>query len=102
MISITPNTFSILLAAFDEHPEFFLVYSGMRYENNDSLFRSPDLETATTRRGYSLQLVQVMHRRTAQRWVTRSEYVTEDIWQMFWERISEEGVFGMTGKMTCF
>ena len=97
-----PEHLSILLAAFDEHPEFFLVYSGMRYENNDSLFRSPDLETATTRRGYSLQLVQVMHRRTARRWVTRSEYVTEDIWQMFWERISEEGVFGMTGKMTCF
>lgn len=91
-----------IISTFDAHPELFLVYSGVKYETNDSLFHSPDVQSVNTRSGYCLQLVQTAHRRTLKRWLTRDEYVTEDLYQMFWERIVTEGAFGTTGRITCF
>ena len=37
--------------------------------------------------GYPLQLVQVLHRRTADRWMERSEWVTDDLERMFWSKL---------------
>ena len=96
-----PKHLETLITAFDNHPEFFLVYSGVRYETNDSLFHTADTQSLSTRQGYCLQLVQVAHRKTSKRWLTRNEFVTEDLYQMFWEHIASEGVFGMTGEITC-
>lgn len=91
-----------IISTFDAHPGLFLVYSGVKYETNDSLFHSPDVQSVNTRSGYCLQLVQTAHRRTQKRWLTREEYVTEDLFQMFWERVAAEGAFGTTGRITCF
>ena len=54
--------------------------------------RSPD---------YALQPVQVMHRKTAARWLERRELVTDDMENMMWSKLRGEGEFVNTGELTC-
>lgn len=52
--------------------------------------------------GRSFQLVQVMHRKTNNRWIERSELVTDDLGRMFWDSFLESHpkLLG-TGQLTC-
>lgn len=95
------NHLDTLKAKFDEDDNLILVYSGMRYEMRDSLFSCPDTEAIGVRPGFCLQLVQTAHKKTADRWLTREEYVTEDLFQMFWYKLTDKGAFGLTQKVTC-
>jgi glycosyltransferase involved in cell wall biosynthesis len=90
-----------LVAAFDAHPEAVLVYSGIRHEHR--VPGQPPLETSSPGQleGYPLQLVQVMHRRTGDRWMERGELVTDDLERMFWHKLRLEGAFVGTGSITC-
>ena len=51
--------------------------------------------------GYGLQLVQAMHRRTPDRWVTRDELVTDDLARMYWTKLGKRGAFVSSGALTC-
>ena len=51
--------------------------------------------------GYSLQLVQVMHHRTPEAWMERSELVTDDLERMYWSKLRNYGSFHSTGLITC-
>ncbi|MFN2569824.1 MAG: glycosyltransferase family 2 protein [Candidatus Dormibacteria bacterium] len=51
--------------------------------------------------GTTLQLVQVLHRRTDARWMEREELVTDDLERMFWSRLRDLGRFVATGRQTC-
>ena len=72
-----------LVDSLDTHADAVLAYSGVKHE-----FRVPGkgvLHQGTSAgqlEGYPLQLVQVMHRRTADRWVERAELVTNDLDRM--------------------
>ena len=80
------------MALLDSHPETSLAYSGIRHRYNRSAAgRIP---------GESLQLVQVMHRFTAERWIERQELVTDDLDRMYWTRAGLGGTLG-TGEVTC-
>jgi len=48
-----------------------------------------------------LQLVQVLHRRGAERWLTRDELVTDDLARMFWSKLATRGAFVSSGALTC-
>ncbi|MCJ8210330.1 glycosyltransferase [Mucilaginibacter sp. RS28] len=80
-----------LLAGFNEHTA--LVYSGVKHHYN----RIAGGQIA----GYSLQLVQVMHRKSGVRWIERDELVTDDLGRMYWDKIQFEGDFVNTGNITC-
>ena len=95
------NHLQTLMAKFEEDSDIVLTYSGMRYENNDTQHAVRKLQTQGVRPGYCLQLVQVAHRKTAHRWLTRKEWLTEDLFQMFWMKLLDEGSFGRTEKVTC-
>lgn len=91
-----------LVSVLDAHPEAALASSGIRQElrapgkgvqANDT--PSGQLE------GFPLQLVQVMHRRTDDRWMERAELVTDDLERMFWHALRERGAFVETGRVTC-
>jgi glycosyltransferase involved in cell wall biosynthesis len=82
-----------LLASFDEHPGAALVYSGVRYQYN----RHAEGQIP----GEPLQLVQVLHLRTPDRWIERSELTTDDLDRMFWDRIRARGRAIGTGVVTC-
>lgn len=46
-----------------------------------------------------LQLVQVVHRKTAARWMTRKELESDDLYRLFWNKL--KGEFVHTKKLTC-
>ncbi len=82
-----------LLAALAQAPEAALAVAGIRYDQGltaqDSFGQIP---------GEPLQLVQVLHRRTHERWVERSELTTDDLGRMLWDRL---GPAVETGIVTC-
>jgi len=82
-----------LVSILDGQPDAALAYSGVRHHYNRNA--QGEIE------GYSLQLVQVMHRRTAVRWLQRAELVTDDLERMFWNQLRSAGDFRPTGDITC-
>ncbi len=87
------NHLESLVATLAAAPEAVLAFSGMRHHYNRSV--SGQLE------GVPLQLVQVMHRRTADRWVERDELVTDDLERMLWGKLRSQGAFVGTGQVSC-
>ncbi|MBA2638366.1 MAG: glycosyltransferase [Solirubrobacterales bacterium] len=51
--------------------------------------------------GEGLQLVQVAHRVTEDRWTERSQLVTDDLERMLWARLRDRGARVATGRVTC-
>ena len=85
-----------LLQALDEEPGAALAVSGIRYQQglhaSEASGQIPD---------EPLQLVQVAHRRTGDRWVERSELTTDDLGRMLWHRLAEQGSTVLTGRVAC-
>lgn len=61
------NHLQDLKERFEESGDIVLVYSGMRYDLNDTVVYSSDYQTLGVREGYSLQLAQTAHRKTEDR-----------------------------------
>ena len=57
--------------------------------------------TAGEMDGLPLQLVQVMHRATGERWMERDELVTDDLDRMYWSKLRRHGAFVGTGRISC-
>ncbi|MDB5011734.1 MAG: glycosyl transferase, partial [Mucilaginibacter sp.] len=81
-----------LLEAF-KYPDTILAYSGVRHNYN----KIAEGKIA----GYPIQLVQVLHGKTIDRWMEREELVTDDLYRMFWNKLEAWGKFAATGKITC-
>ncbi len=85
-----------LAAALEANPDAVLAYSHVRHHYNRSApGQIPE---------YALQPVQVMHRKTADRWLERRELVTDDMERMMWGRLRAgraESAFVNTGELTC-
>lgn len=82
---------SSLYQKLHESPDNMLAFSGIRHHYN----RSCEGQIP----GFPLQLVQVMHRKTHDRWIEREELVTDDLERMFWSKLS--GTFVNTGVVSC-
>ena len=91
-----------LKECLDVHAEAILAYSGVKNE-----FRVPGKGVLANRtstgqiEGYPLQLVQVMHRATEDRWIERDELTTDDLDRMFWSKLRRQGNFAGTGRLSC-
>ena len=81
--------------------DIFLVYTGMAYAHYDSLIKDTDTQTKYLRNNYPLQLIQVAHKKNNERWLERKEYVTNDIFSMYWHKLLDKGIFVSTGIITC-
>lgn len=90
-----------LVAAFNAHPEAALAYSGVRYQYRVPGLPTIDKSSPGQLEGSTLQLVQVMHRRTDDRWMERGELVTDDLERMFWQELRVRGAFVGIGNITC-
>ena len=88
-----PEHLASLLALIERNGNAILVYSGVRH--HVGRYAEGQIE------GFPLQLVQVLHRRTEDRWVEREELVTDDLERMFWSKLRPRGDFAGTGTVTC-
>lgn len=96
------NHLSSIVKTFLKNPEAVLAYSGIRWDCRDSLHGAIEVESRGIRKGYCLQLVQVAHRRTIKRWVERQEWVSEDYYLSFWNKLLDEGDFVRTEAITTY
>ncbi|MFK3736999.1 glycosyltransferase [Massilia sp. TN1-12] len=88
-----PSHLQELAAALDGAPAAVLAFSGLRhhYKYRDAN-EAPDA---------GLQLVQVMHRRVAPRWIERAELESDDLERLYWSRLRAVGACVGTGAVTC-
>jgi Glycosyl transferase family 2 len=70
-----------------------LAWSGVRHNGGGIAYDAPP--------GHPLQLVQVMHRRTTDRWPEREELESDDLELLFWSRLRTHGPTARTGQVTC-
>ena len=88
-----PDHLASLAHLIEGDTEMALAYSGIEH---------PAHERATGQiEGYPLQLVQVMHRLTADRWMERDELTTDDLERMFWSRLRSRGKAVNSGQVSC-
>ncbi len=92
----------VLKTRFDENPDIFLVFNGVQYDTSDTMSFSPDQENEGIKRGYCLQLVQTAHKKTDERWLERNEWVTGDLFNMYWRKLLDKGIFSPTKQITCY
>jgi glycosyltransferase involved in cell wall biosynthesis len=95
------NHLSSLLHKIESEHHFLWCYSGVNYGYADTpsgAFFNAELGKIE---GSNLQLVQVMHKKTACKWVERKEMVTDDLDRMFWSKLTAEGNCTNTGIITC-
>lgn len=96
------NHLEIFKNLFAEFYDVSFIYSGMQYENSDTLNCPKETECMRIREGHCIQLVQTSHKKTYKKWLERDEYLTEDLFQMYWCKLLDEGCFMPTNKITCF
>lgn len=96
------NHLEIIANKFLENPKAILVFTGMQYETYDSLSRITDTNSLGQRKGYCIQLVQTSHKQTFHRWTERSEWISEDLFAMFWHKLSGEGHFSVTNDISVY
>ncbi len=91
-----PDHLAALLACFtddESHDAVVLAWAGMRHRGAAT--------TLDPLPGYDLQLVQVMHRLTGDRWLERRELESDDLDRLFWAEIRRQGRGVGTGRVTC-
>lgn len=94
------NHLAVLMHSFEENDEVVLAFSKAKSEIKDSM--TTDYKTALNGvfNYQSLQLVQVAHRKTADRWTTRSEWVSDNYFDLFWHKLTNKGIFIYTHEET--
>lgn len=78
-----------------------LAFSGMKYQESNSLTPNKITKTTMLKEGHCLQLVQVMHKKTDDTWIERKEFVTEDLFIMYWRKLLNKGKIIPTQNITC-
>jgi len=88
-----------LIDALDIQSEAVLAYAGVRFEQ--WVPRYANKSSLGILEGHPVQLVQVMHRLTSDRWTERDELVTDDLDRMFWAKLRGRGEFVGTDHISC-
>ncbi|MCF3110626.1 glycosyltransferase family 2 protein [Niabella sp. CC-SYL272] len=93
---------SSLFSTLSVRSDAVLCYSGLTYNNSDNYATGLSVErTVGPIEDKGLQLVQVMHRKTAFKWVERDVFVTADLNKMFWEQLKQVGQFVGSKNISC-
>lgn len=96
------NHLESMAEIYYENNKVILTFSGMQFETHDSLSNISNTSCLGQRIGYCLQLVQVSHICTEHRWTERDEWVNEDLFAMFWHKLTGYGIFLPTRRITAF
>lgn len=79
-----------------------LVYSGIQFYDNDSLQSSKTTNTNSIIKGYCLQLVQTSHKKVSVRWTQRNEWISDNLFAMYWVKLISLGHFVATNRITAY
>ena len=96
------NHLKELKSIIENNMDCVLAFSGIKYQESNSLIPTHDTQSLTLRNNYCLQLVQVVHKKTEDRWMERAELVTDDLFIMFWKKLADKGSFMPTFHTTCY
>ena len=94
------NHLSMLALSLKSASDIVLSFSGLQYEPR--MVGHYKIDSNFIRKGYGLQLVQVAHKKTEDRWMERAELVTDDLFIMFWKKLADKGSFMPTFHTTCY
>ena len=89
-----------LFRALNENRDAIMAYSGVKYHYYDSNLSSHGKTTTGKIKDAPLQLVQVLHKKSSERWVERNELVTDDLGRMYWQKLELLGDFVPTSEIT--
>ena len=95
------NHLQLLNEQLKDQPDTILAISGVKYYNSDSMYYFSEYQSYSIIPNYCLQLVQCAHRLTDDRWIERQELVADDMFDMFWRKVTDKGVCSLTGSITC-
>ncbi|MCK8496075.1 glycosyltransferase [Spirosoma sp. RP8] len=74
--------------------------SGIKYNYTETFHYSGGAKTLGKPRDFSIQLVQILHKKIDQRWVERDELVTANLRFMFWDKLASYGSIVETNYVT--
>lgn len=95
------NHLEVLKNELDKQKNIVLTYAKAKSKIKDSFSTDVKNQFNGLFHGYSLQLVQTAHQNTSERWVERSEYVTDNLFDLFWSKLVSKGLFTYINKETC-
>jgi glycosyltransferase involved in cell wall biosynthesis len=78
-----------------------LSFSGIIHHSNQLIHESYEQYSSGIIKGYPLQLVQVLHYKTNDKWTEREELVTDDLNVMFWHKLLKKGDAICTEIISC-
>lgn len=96
------NHLELLKNELDKSSEIILAFSGVKFFDKDSLNNLSNTESSIIVKGYCLQLVQVAHRKNEKKWIERDEFITEDLFLMYWSKLVDLGYFSSTNIVTSY
>ncbi|GAB6121411.1 glycosyltransferase family 2 protein [Dysgonomonas termitidis] len=96
------NHLKSLIEVLQKYTDSNLAFSGLKYQTRDTMTNSRDTESDGIKKNHTLQLVQVAHRNNPERWVEREEWVTENLFDMYWKKLIDKGSYVPTNTVSCF
>lgn len=97
-----PNHLEVIYNTFNLNKEVALVYTRVEANITDSLSNQEFSMINGLIDMHNLQLVQTAHRKVNECWLTRSEYVTGNLFSCYWYKLCSHGKFLYINKATCF
>ncbi|WP_165026697.1 glycosyltransferase family 2 protein [Dysgonomonas sp. ZJ279] len=87
------NHLKVLYQELKKSDDIVLVYAKTQSEVKDSIFNTVNETTNGLFNFQSLQLVQTAHKKTDDRWITRDEWVSGNLFDLFWHKLISNGIF---------
>lgn len=95
------NHLQVIMTEFQKNENVVLVTTGVRCGIKDSLMcnKIPTITGLPSK--LWTQLVQTAHKKTQDRWTERKEWISEDLYRLFWNKLTSKGLFVNTSIVTC-
>lgn len=95
------NHLQVMKDMFEKDADNILITTAIKSEISDSLLEHKNQLINGLPIGMCSQLVQTAHKKTLDRWTTRSEWVSEDLYLTFWQKLIGKGFFVNCNITTC-
>lgn len=87
---------------FRSNSDVAMACTGVRFDSRDSLHNDKEVSSLNVRKGFTMQLVQVAHRKLPERWVERTEWISDDLFAMYWRKLLKYGICCLTNTVSSY